>query len=99
MASVVGSGFAVGSGLSRTLIVAAAALTVLHGQTPAPAATDALFARFFAARTAAETTAATAAIASSGISFDEAIARLKRGRIYPADVPKGVVQASYRSDS
>lgn len=32
-------------------------------------------------------------------SFDEAYQRLRQGRTYSRDVPRGVVQASYRSDS
>ncbi len=56
----------------------------------------AAFRAFFAARTPAEAASAADAVVAAGIGFDEALARLKRGRAYAADVPTGVVQASYR---
>lgn len=61
------------------------------------AQTDA-FGRFFAASTPAETAAAIDALVSSGVTFDAAFARLREGRTYARDVPRGVVQSSYRSD-
>jgi hypothetical protein len=90
---------AVGSGFSRTIAVAVTAAALLQAQTPSPAAIDALFAPFLDARTQFDTTVAATAIWESGISFDEALARLKRGRTYASDVPRGVVQGKYSSDS
>jgi hypothetical protein len=66
------------------------------GQAPAPSAADRAFDEFFAARTPQEAAALTPQIAASGIGFDEALSRLKRGRTYANDAPRGVVQQSYR---
>src|SRR5689334_3433001 len=75
-----------------------AALTLASSQTAAPAV-DAAFARFFAARSAQEIAAATEQIVASGVTFDEALGRLRQGRRYSADVPRGIVQKSYRSET
>ena len=64
-------------------------------QAPAPAA-DAAFSSFFRARTAQEAAAASARIVASGIGFEQAFDRLRQGRVHPRDVPRGVVQGSYR---
>jgi pimeloyl-ACP methyl ester carboxylesterase len=78
-------------------VLSAAAVTT--GQAPAPAAVDATLAAFFQARTANEIAAASAQIAASDIGFDETFKRLRQGRSYSRDVPRGVVQRSYRSES
>src|SRR5262245_1099381 len=72
---------------------------VLVAAQAAPPGADARFASFFRARTPDDIAAASDAIAAAGVSFDEAFARLKRGRVYTRDVPRGVVQGSYRSAS
>ena len=38
-------------------------------------------------------------IVESGVGFDEAFRRLRQGRVYSRDVPRGVVQGSYRSEA
>jgi hypothetical protein len=53
---------------------------------------DAVFDRFWAASTVPEAEAAAKAVAASGVSFDDATGRLKRGRTYSAAVPRGVVR-------
>jgi poly(3-hydroxybutyrate) depolymerase len=58
---------------------------------------DDAFARFWSAPGPAEAAAAAAAVVSSGVSFDEAYARLKEGRTYASDVPRGVVRLSRRT--
>jgi PDZ domain-containing protein len=58
---------------------------------------DAAFASFFNASTPDEIAAASNRIAASGAGFDEAFRRLRAGRVYSRDVPRGVVQGSYRS--
>src|SRR5262245_31457816 len=81
------------------------ALTVASSQRPqavqsAPSAGgDAAFSRFFQARTPSEVAAATDAIVASGVGFDEALKRLRQGRPYSTDVPRGLVQSSYHTDS
>jgi hypothetical protein len=56
---------------------------------------DAAFKRFWEARTPQNAAHVVADIAGSGVSFDEALKRFKAGRPYAANVPKGVVRASY----
>jgi len=86
-------------------LVALAALTdvaLAAGQqrsAPAPVLADAAFSAFFDARTAPEAAAASDRIVASGVSFEEAFARLQRGRVYSRDVPRGVVEGSYRGDA
>jgi len=79
------------------ILLALIAIVAPHAQSPS--AIDAAFARLFDARTPADMSAASEAVIASGVSFDEAFARLKRGRTYSTTVARGVVQASYRDDS
>src|SRR5712671_2491992 len=67
-------------------------------QASAPAA-DAAFSSFFRATTPQEAAAASDQIVASGIGFDQALARLRQGRVYAREVPRGVVQGSYRSET
>ena len=83
--------------LASVLVVLVAAVLSAN-QAAAPAA-DAAFSSFFQARTAQEVAAASEQIVASGVGFDEAFSRLRRGRVYSRDVPRGVVSGSYRSDS
>ena len=66
---------------------------------PASVITDAAFSTFFHARTAREAAAASDQIVASGVGFDTAFGRLEQGRVYSRDVPRGVVQGSYRSET
>jgi len=59
---------------------------------------DVAFARFFGARTPQDAAAVVDDVAGSGIAFDAAYERLKRGRVYARDVPRGIVPRSYRRD-
>ncbi|HKB10655.1 MAG TPA: PDZ domain-containing protein [Vicinamibacterales bacterium] len=79
--------------------VAAGALAILALQPPMPATLDGTFDDFFRAHTFQERAAAAGRIAASGATFDEAFKRLRAGRTYVADVPRGVVQGSYRGES
>jgi hypothetical protein len=72
------------------------ALSATQASTPA---TDAAFSSFFHARTAREAAAAADRIVASGVGFDEAFGRLRQGRVYSRDVPRGGVQESYRSET
>ncbi len=67
-------------------------------QASAPAA-DTAFSSFFQARTAREVAAASDRIVASGVGLDDAFNRLRRGRVYSRDVPRGVVQGSHRSET
>src|SRR4051812_2887211 len=84
--------------LARIAIVLVA-ITVVAVRAQSPPGIDAAFARFFDARTPAEVSAASDAVIPSGVSFDEAFTRLRRGRTYLATAARGVVQASYRDES
>src|SRR3981081_325163 len=75
------------------------AVAMSAGQTPAPASVDAAFANFFRARTPQEVGAASERIVASGVGFEETFRRLRVGRVYSPDAPRGVVQASYRSEN
>src|ERR1700704_1343203 len=71
------------------------AVVVSAGQTPAPTSVDAAFANFFRANPPSEVAAASDRIVASGVGFEETFRRLRLGRVYSQDVPRGVVQASY----
>jgi len=63
----------------------------------APLGIDGAFQIFWDARNPDEAAKAAQSVVSSGVSFDEALARLKRGRTYSAQVKRGVVRSSRRS--
>ena len=69
-------------------------------QRPSAAAqgVDSLFAAFWSAENAQAADGAASAIVESGITFDEALARLMKGRHYSRDVPTGVVLLSRSAD-
>jgi predicted esterase len=86
----------------RLSILAATLASVMvcsvSGQSARPLADDLdrAFAAFFGAATFDEMTAATEAIVKSGVAFDEAYGRLKKGRTYLEKVPTGVVKGQRR---
>jgi hypothetical protein len=81
---------------SVLLVLIAAALSA--SQAAAPAA-DAAFSTFLHARTPREAAAASDSIVANGVGFDEAFRRLRKGRVYSRDVPRGVLQGSYHSET
>jgi hypothetical protein len=70
-----------------------------HGQAPATASSgiDVAFAKFWDARSPAEAVRAVDALLNTGVSYDEALGRLKRGRSYTAQKP-GVVMLTNRTE-
>jgi molybdopterin-dependent oxidoreductase alpha subunit len=62
-----------------------------------PAAIDAAFQRFWDARNTDEAAKAAQRLAVSGVSFDDALGRLRRGRTYSAQVKRGVVKLQRRN--
>jgi acetyl esterase/lipase len=78
--------------LSACLALAALAVSL----TAALPAVDAAFAQFWDARTTEEAARAAALVIGSGVRFDEAVSRLKRGRTYAADVARGIVRPTHR---
>jgi len=72
------------------------AWTLRAGVSAAPSP-DAAFAAFWEAESAADAARLTNDVVASGVTFDEAYTRLKQGRAYPADVPRGVVKLSRKA--
>jgi hypothetical protein len=88
----------------RAAVLTVAAVTlfvsgrlVLQGQTPAPVAVDAAFQKFYDAHSPAEATKLVDGVITSGISYDDALRRLKQGRSY-APQKSGVVMTTNRTD-
>jgi hypothetical protein len=73
-------------------------MSLSPGAAAAPAAVDAAFARFWSARDLRSASAAAGAVVKSGVSFEDALARLRAGRTYSADVPRGVVRLTHTID-
>ena len=67
------------------------AIRVVSAQGPAA---DAAFKQFWDAKTPQDAARVAPAVVASGVTFDAALARLKQGRAYSADAPKGVVRLS-----
>ena len=73
-------------------ITLASCVTVLAAQ--APAADDGIeraFEAFWGARSIEEATQASAAVVASGVTVEDAMRRLKAGRTFSSDVPRGLV--------
>jgi PDZ domain len=64
---------------------------------PESSAVGQAFAAFWAAASPAQASVAVKAVLGSGVSFDDAYARLAAGRLYRADVPRGVQKLVRRS--
>ena len=75
------------------------AVAVSASQAPASSGADTTFANFFRAGNARDAAAASEQIVASGVGFDEALQRLRVGRTYSRDVPRGSVRASYKSEA
>jgi poly(3-hydroxybutyrate) depolymerase len=89
--------------LLRTATVALlATVTGLAVRSPISAASpasDAALAQFLSAASPADASKAAAAVVSSGATFDEALAALRKGRTYKSDVPRGLVKGSHSAGS
>jgi hypothetical protein len=86
------------SGFSRIFGATAllASLSVSLSLGAASPAVDAAFAQFWSATSREAAATAAEAVVKSGVSFDEALARLKHGRTYSATVPRGIVRLTHR---
>lgn len=78
--------------LTLVLMLGLATALATRPRAAAPAIDDA-FARFWAAADPYEADGAAKALRTSGVTFDDAFARLKAGRTYRADAPTGIVRA------
>ena len=65
--------------------------------TAGPPSIDSAFQKFWSARNPDEAAKAAAAVVSSGVTFDAALARLKQGRLYSPQVKRGLVHLQRRS--
>src|SRR5690348_4698696 len=74
-----------------------ALLAVAAVPSAAPKDVDAAFQAFWAARSPQDAAKVVGDIAAAGATFDDAWQRLKAGRPYAANVPKGVVKASHKA--
>jgi hypothetical protein len=84
--------------LLRTATIAVAAVLLAERSPLARAASpDAAFARFWAARNPQEADKAAADIVKSAMPFEEARARLTRGRTYAPDAPRGTIRSLRRT--
>jgi PDZ domain-containing protein len=77
-----------------TLIAITASIVIASAQ---PASVETAFKQFWDAKDPIDAAKTVNAVASSGITFDDAFARLKKGRAYAADVPTGVVRLSRKA--
>lgn len=87
-------------GLTAVVLMASAVVLQPIGRAAAEqasaSAADAAFTQFWEARNPQEAAKPAEAVVQSGVSFDAALTRLKRGRPYSSDVPRGVVTLSHR---
>jgi hypothetical protein len=81
--------------IAAVAVIGAVAVDVATAQAPTPGV-DAAFTQFWDAATPQRAAAAAEAVAKSGVTFDEALARLKRGRSYKGSVPHGVVELTHQ---
>src|SRR5215471_1460788 len=72
-------------------------LDVLHGQAPTANAVDAAFQKFWDARSPAEAARLVDSVIKSGVTYDEALRRLKQGRPY-APQKSGIVMTTNRTE-
>lgn len=79
--------------LALASIAIAGSMLAVSAQT----SVDAAFKQFWDAKSPADASRAIKAVESSGVKFADALARLKKGRTYAADVPTGVVRLSRKT--
>src|SRR5262245_36595447 len=77
-----------------TLIAITASILIASAQ---QAPVESAFKQFWDAKNPGDAAKTVNAVASSGVKFDEAYARLKKGRVYAADAPTGVVRLSRKT--
>ena len=81
--------------LAAAILGVAVAVPWVSLSAGAPAG-DAALAQFVAAASPADAAQAATAVTASGATFDEAYGALRKGRVYKADVPRGIVKASHK---
>lgn len=84
------------SRLTPLVAIGLAAISVAVVATTAPSVDEA-FTAYWAATSVSEAATAAVAVTQSGVTFDAAFARLKQGRRYDRQAPRGVVRRSRRA--
>jgi predicted esterase len=79
------------------IALAASAADVRAGRAAAPPSVDAAFQRFWDARSPGDAAKASRDVLQSGVTIEEALARLKRGRTYAAQPKRDVVHLLRRT--
>ena len=79
------------------ILLTSALLAVAVVRAAPPPSIDAALEKFWSARSPQDAGKAAEAVVRSGITFDEALARLKRGRPYAAQVKRGLVKLERRA--
>jgi hypothetical protein len=88
----------IGALLSLAMVPGAHALAGAAPAPATPAAVDAAFQKLWDARSPAEAARAVDAVLGTGISYDEALSRLKQGRSYPAQKTGVVMLTNHTED-
>ena len=83
--------------LARAAASAAIAAALLASAAAAPPTVDGAFKSFWEAKNPDAAAKAAQGVAASGVAFDEALARLERGRDYAKQVKRGIVRLQRRS--
>ena len=84
-------------GLCFTVIAGSLAATLAASAQEPTTAVDRAFRSFWSASSAASASQRVEAILKTGVSFDEALTRLRHGRDYGADVPRGLQIGRHRT--
>ena len=85
-------------GIASVLCVACLLGPLAASGPPNPPAPDAAFQRFWSAKNPADATKAVQDVVNSGVTFADALARFKRGRVYAMPATRGAaVQQQRRS--
>ena len=79
------------------LAAVACSVAVLRGQAPSTAAIDGAFQKFWDAKSPADAAKQVDAVLRTGVTYDEALRRLKQGRSYAAQ-KTGVVMTTNKTD-
>ncbi len=83
-------------GIVITAVLCLTAVMRVETAQGAAAGVDAAFREFWAAATPEQAAIAADRIAKSGVAFDDALARLKKGKTYDAKAPRGIVTLSHQ---
>lgn len=81
---------------SACIVAALVSLMASARAAPDPAAVDRAFAAFWSAPDAVAAAQRAEEVVRTGVTFEDALARLRKGRRYAADVPRGLQRSTHR---